>query len=356
MVFKDNSSTRTFRVSLSWISWLGYTLAAAALVTLLTAVLAARYYRLYTHSNPLHLQDLEQRIQDLQAENQRLITRPSATAAVTSPPATALVAAPVGVAALPFATPTGASIPAPEANGNPGNSTAPAFLPLAPHTAQTAASPELFSTLPLLQGTAIPDSSTLPFQVTETRATWMGKTLAVRFNIQYVKTDGGNQSGRIVILAKGPQRIQGYPNGVFNAVRSKGAQATIVPEQGEYFSVSRFRAVEAKFGPFNSHEEVQEVEAFLLTTTGQILFMERIYPNGPRAGTSHATGNGNSAAAPPATTSGIPDASHRKHVDDSGTESTTDGTPPGDGTVPETTDTPTGAGSNSAPTVPENTP
>src|SRR6185295_18743666 len=71
---------------------------------------------------------------------------------------------------------------------------------------------------------------------------------------------GGNQQGRIVILARGPATVVAYPEQAFNPGSSP---ALIAPERGEYFSVSRYRETRAEFTGFANTDVLKEVEILI---------------------------------------------------------------------------------------------
>jgi hypothetical protein len=115
--------------------------------------------------------------------------------------------------------------------------------------------------------------SGLPIQIDRPQASWRGRNLHVTFNIQYVKDDGGNQQGRILILAQGQDRILAYPDNLF----APGAQGAVGNwQKGEYFSVSRFRAVQADLGSFDKRDSVETVEALLVDSQGNLLMKSEI--------------------------------------------------------------------------------
>jgi hypothetical protein len=118
-----------------------------------------------------------------------------------------------------------------------------------------------------------PNSETLPFTLQSPHAVWAGKTLRVRFAIQYLKNDQGNQQGRILVLARGPAGILTYPKGAMNLPGQEGMVST---DKGEFFSVSRYREVKADFGPVQSQSDLQMVEIYILSKEGLTLRYEKI--------------------------------------------------------------------------------
>lgn len=226
LVFKDNYAARTFQIPLSWISRFGLALGAVLALSLVSTFTAFKYYRVAVKTNPIRVQDLEQEINDLRANLKNLESKP------TSTPSNTKTISPVD----------GKSIP-------------------------------IFSSFPLSIQTQIPDASTLPFKIQSIETLWMGKTLRVKFSLNYTKGDEGTQEGKVLILARGPESLLAYPAGSFNRV---GSESLFNPEQGESFSVSRFREVKADFGPMHSTDSIQEVEIFIFTHQSQLLSYQKI--------------------------------------------------------------------------------
>jgi hypothetical protein len=219
-------------------------LGACAVLTFLSTFFAVKYYRAARYASPGRVHDLEQELDDLRASFKALEAKSPAAA--------------------------GGAVPVPAAAESPS----PAAIPLAAPPALSAPA-VLFGALPFPKAPhAIPDRKSLPFSLTTPEASWRGNTLRVQFAIQYTKGDGGHQQGRIVILARGPETVLAYPDGVLNPIRS---ESLVEPERGEYFSVSRYRAVEAEFGPIGGRG-LHGVEILILNQTGQLLWLEHFNP------------------------------------------------------------------------------
>ncbi|OFZ20894.1 MAG: hypothetical protein A2X94_05140 [Bdellovibrionales bacterium GWB1_55_8] len=243
LVFKDNYAARTFQVPLAWLNRFGILLLLAGGITVGSVVLAGKYYGISRKADISRVQQLESEIQDLQLA---LADKPRPQ----------------------------------EAQGDSAKGDLKDDLVSPMPTGSTesrVAAPQrsfLFGALP-------PDAAALPAPGTiligGLKATWQGKTLDVSFNIQYKNVGQGNQQGRIVVLARGPETLLAYPDGIMN---SGGADSLIRPAAGEYFSVSRFRAVRAQFGPLRSTNMIREVEVLLLTDQGQLILYDRIAVEG----------------------------------------------------------------------------
>jgi hypothetical protein len=109
----------------------------------------------------------------------------------------------------------------------------------------------------------------------------------VRSAIQYIADDGGNQQGRIVILARGPDTLMAYPKGVLDTNQAK---SLINPLRGEFFSVSRMRPIQADFGPLDADDTFTEVTVMILSQAGKLLYEEKVgVPARPAAEASGGT-------------------------------------------------------------------
>lgn len=260
LVFKENHSSRAFQVPLGWISRLGIALTFLVALTLLSSVFAIRFFRMAHRASPARVLELEQELSGLKDSYRLLEAKTLAPPeAKTSPVTVSLPKTPEATAPVPPAPP-------------PPAQSADSVSPTAPLT--TAGG--LFSSLPLLAQTAlgrIPDPASLPIRLSTAETRWQGKSLIVKFSIQYVKNDTGNQQGRIVILARGPETLLAYPDGV---MAPTSALSLVQPDHGEYFSVSRFRGVEAEFGPVASKNSLKMVEALIFNSAGQLILAEKI--------------------------------------------------------------------------------
>jgi hypothetical protein len=253
MVFKDNSSARTFKVSLAWISRLGLIIGIVAAVAVLGVFLSTRFYltarQASKSGDPAYVQALETENATLKSNLKQAQTQVAAVPAQTQTP----IAQTVNSAPVPTVTVTVTATPA---------AVAP---PVASAPVAAAALGPGFSALP---SSITPDFAGSSISIYEPKVKWSGKTLKVQFFIQYNKEDKGNQQGRIILIARGPQTLMAYPTDVFNLTDSP---ALIIPDKGEYFSVSRIREVKADFGPARTNRDFTSVEVFLLSTDQKLL-------------------------------------------------------------------------------------
>ncbi len=261
-VFQQGLVARTFRIQRSWFYKLSFSALVLVLLTTASVWIAVRYFRIATRLDPTRLHDLELEMSDLRAQNRALEQR-----------ATDLETAQKG--ALPItseALPPSADLPAPTVTVTVTAAAPPA--PDTPTIAPIAGGSYLFAALPA-NVQAPPDRATLPFALKESKVRWSGNLLRVRFALQYTLAGGGSQQGRLVLLARGKDTLQVYPNGAFSP---SGQGPLIRPDRGESFSVSRYREVKAEFGPAKTRESFQEVEAMVFDNQGALLIHERFVP------------------------------------------------------------------------------
>ena len=124
----------------------------------------------------------------------------------------------------------------------------------------------LFSAVPAASSSIA--GTRIPITLTPPDVEWNVNKLKLKFSISYSESDGGRQQGRIVILARGPETLYAYPTGVLNAIDQP---ALIAPNRGEYFSVSRFRAVEAIFGPVHDRTELRDIQIVIFDESSRLL-------------------------------------------------------------------------------------
>jgi hypothetical protein len=259
IVFKDNYAARTFQVPIQWISKLGICLGILLAATVVSSFLSIKYYRIASKSEPAHVQELEQELTDLRInlknlENQGPETAPKALL----PDLTRLAQN----SATNTSTTDSSHTPLPGQilSKSPTEEALPIFSAF-PHKLKSVSESQT------------PDPSHLPIKLQSTSIAWHGKSLHIRFALQYILPDHGNVEGKILLLARGPDSLWSYPKGTVNRV---GSESLLAPEQGEFFSFSRYREVKAAFGPVASHETLQEVEIFLFHKDGHVLVYQKL--------------------------------------------------------------------------------
>lgn len=245
VVFKDHLPSKTLEISMSWISRLGWTVFLMSAVTVGALGLAGRFYWLNLRSSPARVMELEKELADL-----RGIQIPETTAPESQ------------------ASSTPAEGPSLESAGNPQETK---NTPLA---APSAINPSWVNSFFPPDVRLTPNATAKSIDAKDLRLKWQNKSLKVTFNIQYILDDGGNQQGRIIILARGPSGIRTYPDGILSETASE--RALIEPDEGERFSVSRFRGVLAEFGPFENRSDLQSISVFLFDAKRNLLYFKKI--------------------------------------------------------------------------------
>jgi hypothetical protein len=238
LVFQKNRLSRTFQLPLSLVSRLGWTLAFASILIGISSFYTLRYFRLSgqialsgSHpisqpNEPASLTNAQPSQDVLQKKNAELQEQ--------------LDALKKQMASMQSSVPTGSPSVVPDL-AQPASP--PAGMENAIPSLTSKSPPQLFSALPkTLMDSGLTPSPSISLQ--NPRIAWKGKALKVHFNLGYIKGDGGNQQGRIVLLARGKSTLLSYPDSVLD---NAGTANLIKPEAGEYFSVSRFREVRAEF-------------------------------------------------------------------------------------------------------------
>jgi len=116
---------------------------------------------------------------------------------------------------------------------------------------------------------ALPAKGFVPaIDLSDVKMNWQGKFATVSGVVAYRDQGKGSQQGHIVILARGKDRIFAHPENVLNV----GNSAHLFnAENGEYFSVARFRLLKAKFGPFESPSQLEQVQIFLFDNENKLI-------------------------------------------------------------------------------------
>ena len=157
-------------------------------------------------------------------------------------------------------------------NVTPPNSEPAAVETSGPPTQSGSLIGPLFSAFGPGTLTGIEEPGRLAIAVKNAQTNWSGKTLVARFEIHYTHDDGGNQQGRIFLLARGPNHLLVHPQGAFEPA---GSAALIGIKKGEHFSVSRLRAVEARFEGV-AKSEIQSVQTLIVSDDGTLLIHEAL--------------------------------------------------------------------------------
>ncbi len=132
----------------------------------------------------------------------------------------------------------------------------------------------LFTSIPTqsLQS-PLPSRESLSFRLEPVNFRWQGNFLQISTAIEYRKGDDGNQQGNFVILAQGPQNLYAHPEGAFS---DAGQEVLMEPESGEYFSVSRYREIRARFGPVERHDQIQSIQVYIFDKNKNLIYFDRV--------------------------------------------------------------------------------
>lgn len=212
IVFKDRLSARSFQVSLDWISKMGWGVALLMTLWLLSTLLAVKYY---VKSTTL----------PSTGSQKELSHRPISPVTMPSQNTEAVNAQ-----------------PAPGASG--------LFL--------------LFRDLPAR--VQLRESSSIGIE--NLQFDYRGNYLTVRFNLRYNLTDGGRQQGHFIILARGAETLMTYPDGVLNLSTDR---VLFSPDRGEYYSVGKFREVEATFPAPRKKATFKELQVLVFDEEDQLI-------------------------------------------------------------------------------------
>lgn len=233
MVFRKNTAARTFQVPFSWLHIASVTGGLLILALAVSITLHLRTFFSEKELQPTRMLELEGVVTELQLENDGLKTR---------------------------AKELERSIE--EANKMPSSQA---------QTAQNVATQSL-SVWPR-EMNDLTDPASSPVTIDQLQYRWAGNQLNVTFNIQYVRKDNGNQQGRILILASGPGALYAYPTDIL--APSDQSVSLFETDKGEYFSVSRFRKVNA-FLATSGKASVNSIEIILLSTNQKITLRQKL--------------------------------------------------------------------------------
>ena len=240
IIFKDHFSARTFQIPLHWILRFGLLISTVAVLGLLGSIYAVQYHLLAHRTDPSRVKDLELELSDLKTA---LKTMESKTIEIHSP--------------LTASSPR---------------------LPIASSSAIVASTPsKLFSAFPQTVSGVLPNPTELHLTIQNPKLKWNKNILNVGFALQYAlnksKENTLPQHGTIIILARGPETLLVYPSGVMGHA---GAPNLITPSEGESFSITHYREVNADFGPVKTPEALKEIEILIFDQEGQLLIYQNI--------------------------------------------------------------------------------
>jgi len=238
-VHHENLNPRTFKVPIRWIhlsSWMAWALVS---LTLVSTVYALREYYSERSARPELVSDLENEVQNLKIA----LEKKSSPGASSGPVATG--ATPVDSKASNEKPPVAPGVPL---EGKEG-----AWSGLAE------------------QITTPPQGTQAMIRLEDAKVEWQGKYANFTVNVVFRDPGKGSQQGHLVALGRSNDRIYAHPEGVMNTA---SGSALFDANRGEYFSVARFRVLKARLGPFETNEQLREVQVFAFDLNNKLILIQ----------------------------------------------------------------------------------
>jgi hypothetical protein len=284
LVFQDGLASRNFTIPLSWFNRLGWIVGSCLLATCLAAGSALWIWRQSHQAQPERLKELERQIERLEVKLASA-PEPGPTELPTAPPETVTATAPQPA---PTVTVT-VTAPAEASKFKPAEALSALNLFQRPAETSPVSGVVGFSAFPATVRGVVPwvARPSVPIEMTQPQIQWQGRKLLVKFDIRFVGPEGKSQQGRIIVVARGPETLIAYPAG---ALRASGTGSLFDVEQGEYFSVSRFRETRLELPSVDS--PIRTLEVFLIGTDSideqNKILIHEAYPVPPAGGISRA--------------------------------------------------------------------
>jgi hypothetical protein len=116
-----------------------------------------------------------------------------------------------------------------------------------------------------------PEGAVPGIRFEDARLDWQGKYATFTLNVMYRDPGKGSQQGHLVALGRSNDRIFAHPEGVLNTA---SGSALFDANRGEYFSVARFRVLKARLGPFESPDQLREVQVFAFDLNNKLILIQ----------------------------------------------------------------------------------
>ncbi|NDG83419.1 MAG: hypothetical protein EBX52_00085 [Proteobacteria bacterium] len=237
-VHHENLDPRTFRIPSAWITQAAWLAWGLLLITLLSSTYALREYLSERSARPELVSELENEVQNLKIALEKkggLPENPNLSASATPVDSKAVTEKPAG------------------ANGSPLSGRDGVWSGLADQIKLPA------------------PGQPSPIGIEDAKLEWQGKYAMFSANVAYRDPGKGSQQGHLVILGRGNGRVLAHPDGVLN---TSSGSALFDPGRGEYFSVSHFRVLKAGLGPFDSPEQLKEIQVFAFDLNNRLLLFQ----------------------------------------------------------------------------------
>jgi len=235
-VHHESLNPRSFKVPLRWIhraSWMAWGMVT---LTLVSSVYAIREYYSERSARPELVAELENEVQNLKIALEKKSTLSSPTVNV----------------------PAGATPKDPKASDE-----RPAPAPGVPVEGKEGVWSGLAE-----QITTPPAGTDPSIRLEDARLEWQGKYVSFTVNVMYRDPGKGSQQGHLVALGRSNDRIFAHPEGVLNTA---SGSALFDANRGEYFSVARFRVLKARLGPFETPDQLREVQVFAFDLNNKLI-------------------------------------------------------------------------------------
>lgn len=239
-IAKDHLPPRVLKINESWFKRAAFLAWGIALVALFSSVFAVRVYLANQNSRPEYVEALENEVKELKIalEKKPGVTTPNLPAVESSQPKTM---DPLSSEARPA---LGGGIAIDGKEGVWGG---------------------------LADGvTAPPPGNTPTIKLEDSRISWDGKYVNFIANVAYRDPGQGSQQGHLVVLARSQKSIYSHPEGALNTA---SGSSLFNPERGEYFSVSRFRILKSRFGPFENQADLSEIQVFAFDLKNKLILV-----------------------------------------------------------------------------------
>ncbi|MBU6154194.1 MAG: hypothetical protein KGP28_07815 [Bdellovibrionales bacterium] len=238
-VHHENLNPRTFKVPVRWIhraSWMAWLLLSVSLASSLYAV---REYYSERSARPELVAELENEVQNLKIALEK--KTPS-----SAPP-------------IPGSASSSPSDPR-------ASDTKPSPAPGIPMEGRDGVWNGLAEQI------TVPPAGTEPsIRFEDARVEWQGKYANFTLNVVYRNPGKGSQQGHLVALGRSNDSLFAHPDGVLN---TSSGSALFDANRGEYFSVARFRVLKARFGPFETNEQLREIQIFAFDLSNKLIKVE----------------------------------------------------------------------------------
>ena len=243
-VHHQNLNPRTLKVPLDWIrraTWMAWILLA---VTIVSSAYSVRNYFSERSARPELVSELENEVQELKIALEKKGTTPPVSPAAPQPSG-------------------------PAANGQTDAKATLEKPPAAPGV-EIQGKEGVWSGL--AEQISMPAPGSIPsIKLEDAKIDWQGKYANFSVNVVFREPGRGSQQGHLIALGRSGDRIFAHPEGVLNTA---SGSALFDTNRGEYFSVARFRVLKTRFGPFDSSDQLKEIQVFAFNLNHKLILIQ----------------------------------------------------------------------------------